>query len=124
MPSLARSLPKPLKVPSLARSVPKPLRVTSLARSVPKPLKFLVLHVLRQSKEKEKEEKKKKKKKRKRKRKENVKKKEKKEAKSEKGITPTVAFSSHLRGPRPEPACIDGWMGDGRAGEVEKNHVF
>ena len=65
MPSLARSLPKPLKVPSLARSVPKPLRVTSLARSVPKPLKCLVLHVLRQSKEKEKEEKKKKEKKRK-----------------------------------------------------------
>ena len=33
-----------------------------------------------------------------------------------------------LRGPRREPACIDGWMdgwmGDGRAGEVEKNHVF
>ena len=38
-PSLARSVPKPLKVPSLARSVPKPLKVTSLARSVPKPLK-------------------------------------------------------------------------------------
>ena len=39
MPSLARSLPKPLKVPSFARSVPKPLKVPSLARSVPKPLK-------------------------------------------------------------------------------------
>ena len=39
MPSLARSVPKPLKVPSLARSVPKPLKVPSLARSVPKPLK-------------------------------------------------------------------------------------
>ena len=39
MPSLARSMSKPLKVPSLARSVPKPLKVTSLARSVPKPLK-------------------------------------------------------------------------------------
>ena len=38
MPSLARSVPKPLKVPSLARSVPKPLKVPSLARSVPKPL--------------------------------------------------------------------------------------
>ena len=38
MPSLARSVPKPLKVPSLARSVPKPLKVLSLARSVPKPL--------------------------------------------------------------------------------------
>ena len=38
-PSLARSLPKPLKVPSLARSVPKPLKVPSLARSVPKPLR-------------------------------------------------------------------------------------
>ena len=37
MPSLARSVPKPLKVPSLARSVPKPLKVPSLARSVPKP---------------------------------------------------------------------------------------
>ena len=39
MPSLARSVPKPLKVPSLARSVSKPLKVPSLARSVPKPLK-------------------------------------------------------------------------------------
>ena len=38
MPSLARSVPKPLKVPSLARYVPKPLKVPSLARSVPKPL--------------------------------------------------------------------------------------
>ena len=28
--SLARSVPKPLKVPSLARSVPKPLRVRSV----------------------------------------------------------------------------------------------
>ena len=34
MPSLARSVPKPLKGPSLARSVPKPLKVPSLARSV------------------------------------------------------------------------------------------
>ena len=34
MSSLARSVPKPLKVPSLARSVPKPLKVPSLARSV------------------------------------------------------------------------------------------
>ena len=41
MTSLARSVPKPLKVPSLARSVPKPLKVPSLARSVPKPLKVL-----------------------------------------------------------------------------------
>ena len=40
MPSLARSVPKPLKVPSLARSVQKPLKVPSLARSVPKPLKI------------------------------------------------------------------------------------
>ena len=39
MPSLARSVPKPLKVPSLARSVPKPLKIPSLARSVAKPLK-------------------------------------------------------------------------------------
>ena len=39
MPSLARSVPKPLKVPSLARSVPKPLKVPSLARFVHKPLK-------------------------------------------------------------------------------------
>ena len=39
MPSLARSVPKPLKVPSLARSVPKPLKMPSLARSVAKPLK-------------------------------------------------------------------------------------
>ena len=39
MPSLARSVPKPLKVPSLARSVHKPLKVPSLASSVPKPLK-------------------------------------------------------------------------------------
>ena len=39
MPSLARSVPKPLKVPSLARSVQKPLKVPSLARSVSKPLK-------------------------------------------------------------------------------------
>ena len=37
MPSLARSVPKPLKVPSLARSVHKPLKVPSLARSVLKP---------------------------------------------------------------------------------------
>ena len=40
MPSLARSVPKPLKVSSLARSVQKPLKVPSLARSVPKPLKM------------------------------------------------------------------------------------
>ena len=40
MPSLARSVRKPLKVPSLARSVPKPLKVPSLARSVQKPLKM------------------------------------------------------------------------------------
>ena len=46
MSSLARSVPKPLKVPSLARSVPKPLKVPSLARSMPKALKCLVLHVL------------------------------------------------------------------------------
>ena len=39
MPSLARSVPQPLKVPSLARSVSKPLKVPSLARSMPKPLK-------------------------------------------------------------------------------------
>ena len=39
MPSLGRSVPKPLKVPSLARSVHKPLKVPSLARSVLKPLK-------------------------------------------------------------------------------------
>ena len=52
MPTLARSVPKPLKVsslarsvhkllkvPSLARSMRKPLKVASLARSVPKPLK-------------------------------------------------------------------------------------
>ena len=38
MRSLARSVPKPLKVPSLAHSVPKPLKVPPLARSVPKPL--------------------------------------------------------------------------------------
>ena len=40
MPSLARSVPKPLKMPSLARSVAKPLKVPSLARSVQKPLKM------------------------------------------------------------------------------------
>ena len=39
MPSLARPMPKPLKVPSLGRSVQKP-QVPSLARSVPKPLKM------------------------------------------------------------------------------------
>ena len=39
MPSLARYVPKPLKVPSLARSMLKPLKVPSLERSVPKPLK-------------------------------------------------------------------------------------
>ncbi len=39
MPSLARSVPNPLKVPRLARSVPKPLKVLSLARSVHNPLK-------------------------------------------------------------------------------------
>ena len=39
MPSLARSMPKPLKVPSLARSAPKPLKVPCFACSVPKPLK-------------------------------------------------------------------------------------
>ena len=30
MPTLARSVPKPLKVPSLARSVPKPLKVPAV----------------------------------------------------------------------------------------------
>ena len=39
MPSLARSVSKPLKVPSLARSLPKPLNMPSLARSVHKLLK-------------------------------------------------------------------------------------
>ena len=43
MPSLARSVHKPLKVPSLARSVLKPLKEPSLARSVPKPLSIFVL---------------------------------------------------------------------------------
>ena len=60
MPSLARSVPKPLKVPSLARSVPKPLSIfalatvrpslvatshprPSLARSVPKPLSIFAV---------------------------------------------------------------------------------
>ena len=37
---------KGFSVPSLARSVPKPLKRPSLARSAPKPLKGLVLHVL------------------------------------------------------------------------------
>ena len=37
--TLARSMPKPLKVPSFTRSVPKPLKMPSLARSVAKPLK-------------------------------------------------------------------------------------
>ena len=32
MPSLARSVPKPLKVPSLARPVPKPLSIFALDR--------------------------------------------------------------------------------------------
>ena len=36
MPSLARSVSKPLKVPSLAGSVSEPLKMPSLARSVPK----------------------------------------------------------------------------------------
>ena len=52
-------------MPSLARSVPKPLKVPSLARSVPTPLKCLVLHVLCPSlnkREKRREEKKEKKK--------------------------------------------------------------
>ena len=40
MPSLARSVHKPLKVPSLARSVLKPLKEPSLARSVLKPFKM------------------------------------------------------------------------------------
>ena len=39
MPSLARSVPKLLKVPCLARSVHKPLKVPTLARSVPMLLK-------------------------------------------------------------------------------------
>ena len=43
MPSLTRSVPKPLKVPSLAHSVQKPLKVPSLARSVPKPLSIFVV---------------------------------------------------------------------------------
>ena len=43
MPSLARSVPKPLNVPSLARSVPKPLKLPSLARSAPKPLSIFVV---------------------------------------------------------------------------------
>ena len=43
MPSLARSVPKPLKVPSLARSVHKPLKVPSFALSVPKPLPWNLL---------------------------------------------------------------------------------
>ena len=39
MPSLARSVPKPLKVSILARRMPKPLKKPTFARSVPKPLK-------------------------------------------------------------------------------------
>ena len=35
MPSLARSVPKPLKVPSLARSVRKPLSIFGRSRRVP-----------------------------------------------------------------------------------------
>ena len=46
MPSLARSVPKPLKVPSLALSVPKPVKVPSLARSVPKPLSIFAVDLL------------------------------------------------------------------------------
>ena len=46
VPSIARSVPKPLKVPSLARSVPKPLKVPSLARSVPKPLSIFAADLL------------------------------------------------------------------------------
>ena len=39
MPSLAHSVPKPLKVHSPARYVQKPLKLPNLARSMPKPLK-------------------------------------------------------------------------------------
>ena len=39
MPSLARSVSKPLKVPSHASSMPKPLKEPSLTIPVPKPLK-------------------------------------------------------------------------------------
>ena len=85
MPSLARSAPKPLKVTSLARSVPQPLKVPSVARFVSMQRK----RKRRKEKEKEKEKK------------ENIK-------KSEKGISTTVECSSHLRGLRPETACIDG----------------
>ena len=42
MPSLARSVLKPLKVPSLGRSVATHLIVPSLARSVPKLLSIFV----------------------------------------------------------------------------------
>ena len=90
-------------MPSLARSVPKPLKVPSLARSVPKFLKCLVLHVLF-------------------------------------FLVliwdlfdftwDLVSFlyvagrSSHLRGPRREPACIDGRK-DGRTIlKSRKNMVF
>ena len=47
MPSLACSVPKPLKVPSLARSMPEPLKVHSLARSVQKPLKMPTVRTAR-----------------------------------------------------------------------------
>ena len=36
------------------------------------------------------------------------------------------SYNFYLRGPRRvSAACIDGWMGGGgRAGKVDKNHVF
>ena len=87
MPSLARSVSKPLKVPSLARSVPKPLKVPSLARSVR-------AGVGAGAKEEE------------------------KKAISTQAVCIPPGSPSEAR-----LVLTDGSM-DGRAGKVEKNHVF
>ena len=91
MPSLARSVPKPLKVPSLARSVPKTLKVPSLARSVPKPLKVVdsFLRFIRFS------------------------------LRCGSPSICSLSFPA-LRGPRRSPTCIDGWDGwDGWMGWMD-----
>ena len=90
MPSLARSVPKPLKVPSLARSVPKPLKVHSLARSV-----RAGVGAGAGAKEEE------------------------KKAISTQAVCIPPGSPSEAR----LVLLTDGWM-DGRAGKVEKNHVF
>ena len=125
MPSLARSVPKPLSI--FAADLRKRKRKWKSKKEKAKHIK----KTKEEEKEKEKgrEEKQKEKEKEKEKKEKEEKEKEnkgkrknekEKETNSEKDVTPTFVCSPHLRSPRRETACIDG--GTGHYGQ--KTHVF